>query len=226
MKKILGVLVIALSVVLTGCITIDESYTFNADGSGSMKYTIDMSALIEMMESMDEGGDHEGELEAGPDALGSAGDMFAEKLDELKSISGITNVQSSGTSEEYIYTLSFDFTDVDALNTALNHVLGRDEDGKEFKFFTAKGKKVARASILGDLAKEFSEGEDLDREMMSMLWDNVNYRVSYQFANEIKSSKAEKTGTLSADKKAYSTEFSLSELVNNPEIMKVSFKTR
>ena len=57
----------------TGCITIEENYTFKKDGSGTMEYVLDMSEMGELIKSL-EGAAGE------KDGKGSMGDMTAADL--------------------------------------------------------------------------------------------------------------------------------------------------
>ncbi len=41
--------VASMLVLLVGCITIEENYTFKKDGSGSMEYVVDLSSFAELM---------------------------------------------------------------------------------------------------------------------------------------------------------------------------------
>ncbi|MCB0780956.1 MAG: hypothetical protein KDC03_15785, partial [Flavobacteriales bacterium] len=50
-----------LVITLSGCITIEEHYTFKKNGSGSMEYVIDMSVMKELMDSMEGAFGEEGE---------------------------------------------------------------------------------------------------------------------------------------------------------------------
>ena len=55
---------LALLVAFTGCITIEENYTFKKDGSGTMEYVVDMSEIGDMLKAM-EGLDKSGNKDAG-----------------------------------------------------------------------------------------------------------------------------------------------------------------
>ncbi len=234
MKRNALTLFLATLLLLTGCITIEESYTFHADGSGTMDYTIDLTAFAEMMSSMenleDAVSDEEvGKSEEEEDFLKEVKAVFAEKIEQLKSIDGISRVGLTEGKGEYVYAFSYDFKDLTALNKALNVLLNETEE-TEHTFFKASGKKLTRQSILGDIGKELSatheDSDEMGKEMAEMMLSEVHYNVNFVFEKGLKSVKTDGNGTLSDDKQTYQLKATLMDLINNPEVLNAQFKTK
>jgi hypothetical protein len=78
---------LGLLLVLTGCLTIEEQYTFKKDGSGTMTYIVDMSEMGEMMKGLGKMSESLGEKDQEPMM-----DMDDE-AGELKTIPGISKVK-------------------------------------------------------------------------------------------------------------------------------------
>src|SRR5690606_20840118 len=93
---------LALAVVLSGCLTIEEHYTFKKNGSGTMEYVVDMSELGELISAFD-AFDTTGEN-------ATQGQMSTLDMDEeveaLKAISGIKKVKLT-REKEWVQRLQF-----------------------------------------------------------------------------------------------------------------------
>ena len=114
----------------TGCITIEEHYTFKKNGSGTMEYVVDMSSTKGMMDALDTGGEktkkkkkEKQQKNDSPMVTGSD-----ERVKQLKQLEGIKRVKLKEEEDGYVQRISFAFKDLDALNRALN-VLMADSSG-------------------------------------------------------------------------------------------------
>lgn len=219
-----------IAVGFTSCITIEEIYTFRSDGSGNMKYVIDMSETADLMNSFKS--DEDDEESAGNEDLDEAVESLKETAEKLKSISGITKIENTADNEKLIYTLSFDFKDIDALNKALNEVI-KDSSSAEFhEFFTMKGKNLVRNSKMGDQMKGIAgeEDEEMDetaKEMANMMLESMKYNITFNFENGVKSVKTKSTiGELAEDKKTYTMKANFKQLSEGKNLMDASFKLR
>lgn len=182
MPRSLRNLLTALSAVLlfTGCLTIEENYTFKKDGSGTMEYVVDMSALGEMLKSLEAMSEGKGD-EGGPGDL----DM-KDQAATLKSLPGISKVKVK-TKEKYIQTLTFRFKDVAALNGALN-VLMPDSTGAAHDFFRWDGSTLVRtnnrhALEMGDDMGADASGDSTDP---TAFLQSMHYKYSFTFAEDIR----------------------------------------
>lgn len=227
MKKAIFLTLLLGLVGLSGCITIEESYSFNADGSGTMNYTIDFTEFAAIMEQLNESGemgDVQGENE---DPMNDLKSGFKEKLDLLDGIDGISNVKINQGTDKYVYALSYDFKDVDALNKALNKLINQ-EGAEEHVFFKSKGKTLVRESILGDFGKELIGSEnDADAagmEMAEMMLSELKYNLKFTFEKGLKSVRTDASGVLTEDKKQYSLDMTFKDMIERPEAMNITFK--
>ncbi|MBL7952237.1 MAG: hypothetical protein JNM62_11015 [Flavobacteriales bacterium] len=180
----------ALLVLFTGCITIEENYTFKKDGSGTMEYVVDMSQIGEMMkafEDMNKGGKKDEE------AMGSLD--LKEEVAALKAVPGIKKVKVNDK-DKFVQKVTFNFADINALNAALN-VLLEDSTEASYTFFTWEGNTLVRHN--NDHAKQLGsgmgKGEDggKDTTDMSAMLESMKYKYSFTFANDIANTVAAET---------------------------------
>jgi len=130
-----------LLIAFTGCITIEENYTFKKNGSGTMEYVVDMSQIGEMLKAFEDMGDGKGkeDKDAGLNQL----DM-KEQVSALKNVPGIKKVKLNNK-DKYVQRVSFAFADLNALNAALN-VLMEDSTDTQHTFFQWEGNTLVRRS--------------------------------------------------------------------------------
>lgn len=179
----------ALLIGLTGCITIEENYTFKKNGSGTMTYVIDMSEMGNMLASL---GDGESKSDEGTE-LGNM-DMGGHEAG-LKTIAGISKVKMDKR-DKWVQKLTFNFADIAALNRALNQLMP-DSNGTSHEFFKWEGGTLVRTSnrhaydISSTMANEASvdeeEGEDGEEsgfDMAGML-SSMKYKYSFKFKQEV-----------------------------------------
>jgi hypothetical protein len=180
---------LGLLFTLTGCLTIEEHYTFKKNGSGTMEYVVDMSELGEMLKSFDALTE---DKDKPKEDLGMLD--LKENLEKLSSIPGISKVKLK--KEEWVQRISFRFNDLSALNSALN-VLLPDSSGEAHRFFAWEGSTLVRtnnrhAQELGaglgqqEEALEGEEGGDLN---MGALLSMMKYKYHFMFANNVDSTE-------------------------------------
>ncbi|HRH68958.1 MAG TPA: hypothetical protein PLB89_05580 [Flavobacteriales bacterium] len=179
-KRIL--LPLSALLAFTGCITIEENYTFKKDGSGTMEYVVDMSEIGDMMkafEDMDKSGDKKD--------VGDMGTMdMTAKVAELKKVPGIKKVKVN-SKEKYVQRLKFAFADVNALNAALNQLMP-DSTGMQHTFFTWEGNTLVRTN--NQHARELGSGMGTDKDPsdttdMTEILATMKYKYSFMFADAI-----------------------------------------
>lgn len=180
-----------LLVLFTGCITIEENYTFKKDGSGTMEYVVDMSQIGEMMKAFEDMGD------GGKKSDEEMGQLdLKDEVAALKGVPGIKKVKVKAK-DKFVQKLSFAFADVNALNAALN-VLMEDTTGTNYTFFTWEGNTLVRHN--NDHAKQLGsgmgKGEDAsDTTDMTEFLASMKYKYSFTFANDIVNTGAAATMT-------------------------------
>ena len=174
-----------LAVILfaTGCITIEEHYTFKKNGSGTMEYVVDMSDMVGLKDVLDKSGDRGKERKKdkndGPMATG-----FDGKAEQLKALNGIKRVKQKNQQDGFVQRISFAFADLDALNRALN-VLMPDSTGNQQTFFRWDGNTLVRTNnqsakeLGGDMAGETDSGDQ------SVILESMKYKYSFKFAQKV-----------------------------------------
>lgn len=179
--------------LFTGCLTIEEHYTFKKDGSGTMEYVVDLSEMGSLMEGFSEMGD--GSKDGKDPGLGAM--EMGPQVDALKALPGISKVKLN-SKKKWVQRISFSFKDVAALNTALNELM-RDSSGTKHEFFRWEGNTLVRTNnrhayelgssmAKGEADPEASEGEEgVD---MSAMLESMKYKYSFKFARPIASSTA------------------------------------
>jgi hypothetical protein len=179
----------AVLALFTGCITIEENYTFKKDGSGTMEYVVDMSQVGEMMkafEDMDKGAKKKDDEMGGLD--------LKDEMAALKAIPGIKKVKVNDK-VKFVQKLSFAFADVNALNSALN-VLMQDSTAANYTFFTWEGNTLVRRNNghARQIGSGMGKGEDpSDTTDMTEFLASMKYKYSFAFANEVTNTNVAET---------------------------------
>ena len=175
-------------VLFTGCLTIEENYTFRKNGSGTMEYVVDMSQLGEMIKGLGEMG------EEGDGTLDNAGGMdMSGEVATLKGLPGISKVKLN-SKDEWVQRISFAFKDIDALNAALNTLMP-DSTGIQHRFFYWEGSTLVRtnnrhAYELGSSMMRDDNGDgmgDEDGLDLGAMVGSMKYHYSFKFAEDITS---------------------------------------
>ncbi|MFK7903630.1 MAG: hypothetical protein AB8B69_00820 [Chitinophagales bacterium] len=189
MKRLFFLLTIVCSFAMTSCFNIIEEVAVNRNGSGTYKTTVDMSQMMGMIAAFmpDSVKQMTGEVERG----------MTSSLDELKTVKGISNI-STNSDGDYIYSVSYTFENVKALNEAIS--TSKEDD----KFFGAmgstyeiKGKKLYRKTYMDpDEDSELFGDTELDMEQLKGFMGMLNtptYKVIYHLPKKVKKLKVEGT---------------------------------
>lgn len=176
---------LVLVVLASGCITIEEHYTFKKNGSGTMEYVMDMSTTKDVMDAMGSGLEKARKKKEkqrrndSPLVTGSD-----ERVKQLKGLEGIKQVRMKDEEEGYVQRISFAFKDLDALNRALN-VLLADSSGVQQTFFHWEGNTLVRTN--NQFARKL--GDDMtgmaDSTELTSLLESMKYKYSFKFQDAI-----------------------------------------
>lgn len=166
--------VMVFSLLLQSCFEIKEIVTINKDGSGTFTMAIDMSEVKAMIEGFSDG------EEEGGNPLGEMQEEYEETKAKLEVIEGISNIQFTTENDGYVITTSFDFVDIDALNTGMNVVYeDENEYGERTEYYTLKRKNFERTSnhnmlneLKGEMDSDEIGGGDID---MAEMFSDVAY---------------------------------------------------
>jgi hypothetical protein len=166
--------------LLSGCLTIEENYTFKKDGSGTMEYVVDLSEMADLMKGLPGGKDGAKSKDDGVGAMD-----LNDNLAKLKSLPGISKVKLKKEKDGYVQRLSFRFKDIAALNGALNQLMP-DSTNAAQEFFRWEGSTLVRTNnkhaqeLGGDMGGETGDSTD-----MTGLLQTMHYNYSFKFAKEI-----------------------------------------
>lgn len=209
--RIPHLLVVLGLLLFTGCLTIEENYSFKKNGSGTMEYVVDLSEMGSLMETFGEMG------EGGSKDLGVM--EMSQQVQALKSIPGIRKVKLDNK-KKWVQRVSFSFKDVASLNSALN-VLMPDSTNARHEFFRWEGSTLVRtnnrhAHDLGASLVKSDElaNEDAEEGGMNMgdMLESMKYKYSFKFAEGIASNTAAEgvhKETLSRKAMRFDTDFSV-----------------
>ncbi|MBS1546341.1 MAG: hypothetical protein JST38_18895 [Bacteroidetes bacterium] len=175
----------SLVLLISGCLTIEENYTFKKDGSGTMEYVVDMSDMKDMADMFgDKGGKKSGKKESDDTPITGAD----AKISALKNLEGIKKVKLKNEQDGFVQRISFAFKDVDALNKALN-VLMPDSTGAQQAFFRWEGNTLVRTNNVyaEGLGKEMGGGTDTTGT--AEVLKSMHYKYSFKFAKDVQDTK-------------------------------------
>lgn len=180
-RPLLRMAALALIVLATGCLTIEENYTFKKDGSGTMEYVVDMSDMKGMADMFGNQGDKKSGKKTDDDGPFTGTDA---KVASLKKLEGVRKVKLKNEQDGFVQRISFAFKDVDALNRALN-VLMPDSSGVQQAFFRWEGNTLVRTNntYAKGLGKEM--GGDTDTTGTAEVLKSMHYKYSFKFAKDI-----------------------------------------
>jgi len=148
-------LLAAITAVLSGCFDFVEEIKLHDNGSGAVKYKLNLSKSktkiggIMLMDS----------IRGFPVP---SKEKIQKKLSEMKSLlngqEGISNVKITENWSEYIFQLTMDFEHVNKLNLALKKTLAKEEKAKKYVYdaYSYSESKFSRNYIAQDY-NEFSQ---------------------------------------------------------------------
>jgi hypothetical protein len=120
----------SLILCLSSCIEIIDDVTINNDGSGNLKYTINLSASKVKINSILALDSLDGHRVPTKDEIAERISSFQKRL-EAKT--GISNVLVETNFTDYIFKVHCDFSSIDALQTAIKDVIKEESKEKNLK---------------------------------------------------------------------------------------------
>jgi hypothetical protein len=147
MKRFLISGFISLSILLSSCVELVDDITVRSDGSGTFKYTINLSASKIKVNSILSLDSLYGNRMPDLDELKVKVGEFKRKLADQN---GISNVTMEIKWDEFIFKLQCDFTNVSALQNALKSVIEELSENKlisenEYNWLNWDGHKFVRS---------------------------------------------------------------------------------
>ncbi|GAA3607972.1 hypothetical protein GCM10022396_26510 [Flavivirga amylovorans] len=147
---------------------------------------------------------------------------IAQVIQKVKQIEGISNVQNSSNFNEYIFVVSCDFTNVEALNMVISNFSSKKEAAiikqqKHFSFDTSKNTFTRNYHY--DLSKAFEKTNMEDRKV----FETATMTTIYRFESPIVSSK-NPTAKISGSKKAIMLKVNAQDVIKNKNSIKNQIK--
>lgn len=221
MKKIIYTLSALFIIGLAGCFNVTDELFLEEKGNGTFQTTMDMSGMKDMINMlktmMPDSLKDKGEGMEGLGALDSLETMWKE----LETIPGISEVKRV-KKEEMIFTVSFRFANIKALNEAMAARNKKDSGytAPAMDFYTfKKGQLVCNDTSMagiGDAMKEISgekskdDPSGMDLSMLKTMMGDMKFTSIYHLPGKI-TDYTNKNAKLSEDGKTISLEINLSE---------------
>jgi len=218
-KKGLYFILFGLLFILSGCFEIIEEVSLNDNGSGQVTLTLNLSrskTKINSIMLLDSVNNYkvpsESEIEK----------HFAGIVNTMENTNGVSDVSNTINLTEFIFTLSCNFENVEALNTVISNFSSKEEakriqDHKHFSF--DKTNQTFIRSYHYDVAKEIKNTKMEDRKV----FETASITSIYRFNKSIISSK-NKTAKVSGSKKAIMLKVSAQDIIKNKNSIKNQIK--
>ncbi len=214
-KKGFKLFFLVLLVLCTSCFEIIEEVSFNKDGTGHVKLTMNLSQSKTKLNSMmllDSVNNYEIPSKT------KIKNKIGEVIQKVKSIEGISNVQNSSNFNDYIFTVSCDFTNVEALNKVISKFSSKKDatiikQHQHFSFNTSQNTFTRNYHY--DLSKAFQKTKVKDRKV----FENATMTTIYRFETPIISSK-NPIAKISGSKNAIMLRVNAQDLIQNKKTIK------
>lgn len=119
----------------SSCIEILDDLTLNNDGSGTFKYSINLSSSKVKVNSILALDSLDGKKVPSIDEISA---KIKEVVDQLKASNGISNVQMESNYTDFIFKLQFDFTSLKTLQDAIVTIVKAESKNSDLKEIEAR----------------------------------------------------------------------------------------
>lgn len=210
-------LLIILAVLCSGCFEVVEEVIINDDGSGQIIMTVNMSQSKTKMKSimlMDSINDYK------VPSVEDIKENMSKMVAEIESIPGVSGVSRTMDFEEFIFSVTCDFDNVDVLNSVIAHFSTDGEkraleNNKQFAYDNSG--KVFKRNYHYNLAEEIEKVKQRDREVL----EEASVTTIYRFESTIASAE-NKDSKIAGNKKAVMLRVAVPDLIQNNKNIKNS----
>ncbi len=214
MKKI-WVVLLMITLTMTSCFEIIEEIVLNDDGSGKVSMTVNISRSKTKLKSimlMDSINNYK---------VPSVSDIrtnMAKMVAEIEKIDGVSKVSHNLDFEDFIFTVSCDFRDVDVLNNVITHFSTDGEKqalqkNKQFSYDASR--KVFVRNYHYNLADEIHRLKQQDQEVL----DEASITTLYRF-NSLVESSTNTHARVAGNKKAVMLKIGARDMISNKKNIK------
>jgi hypothetical protein len=213
MKRFLNFFLLLISLTLfTSCFEILEEISLNADGSGNMLVTFNLSkskskiASIMLLDSVN------GYKVPSKEDIGSA---LKEAKNHLKTIDGISNIKTTTDYDNYIFTISCNFSSTDNLDTVFKDLISKHNKKSKTNFNTTN---FSFNKSTNAFKRSFSYDDSIKRNFNKLnsenrkIFEDANYTSIYRFENDVEQ-VSNTNAKISPNKKAVFLKVDLMSLI-------------
>lgn len=198
MKQLFSILLLGLLFSITSCIEIIDDLSLNDDGSGTFKYTVNMSSSKVKINSYMALDSLDGKKVPSVSEITKEID---ELIDELCTQEGISNVSLDSDYDNYIFKLKLDFMSIDDLEEAIKALVrkrskGRVDQELDHDWLTYSERKLNRSIP----RMEFERTKNLKQDEIAELKKGT-YTSITRFESEV-ASFDNKSAIIAKNKKA------------------------
>jgi hypothetical protein len=194
-------LLFALLFILQSCIEISDEITINADGSGSIRVTIDVGEIGGSMNNQNSQFDIS--------FLEKIRQIPAEASQILGQIEEIKNIQSTNDDKNGIYSVAFDFTNSRVLNQAIYSMAGKKKSVFMPSFIKISKHKLTKKDLSPYIRNMLKEQQK--KSYNEMLFAFISYTSTCHLPSDVK--HASNIKSQQPDTRTVITKFTLDEML-------------
>ncbi len=220
MKNLLWLLFVIVGLSLTSCVDIFDEIILHADGSGTYKYTINMSASKVKINSILALDSIDGRRVP---KLPEIKERISKYKEKLEAKDGISNVKVDANYDEFIFKISCDFKSVTDLQEAIKELIREESKDKNDPLLNETwlswdGKKLERSipNIQSPIAKINGEDQEALKTGKYMCVSRFDVPV-------VKTQNP--SAVISPSKTAVMVKASTYQVANSPSILKNTIET-
>ena len=202
MKTTFYLLILSFVIFFSSC-EISQEYDIKKDLSGNYKLTIDFSELAKDDSSI-------------LDKKKTDVDKFNKVINILKKVQGLTNLKYDFGNKDGLISYSYDFADLNSLNSALE-----ESSVKVLSFPEVKIKK----GFMGKIIYTRNKLENIDKKDSKINFSNlITYKTILSFDNDIKKVKSSGDDNYKIEKNKIIEKGDFSEMFSKNRKFKISIK--
>lgn len=217
-------ILLILPIALSSCFEIREEISVNTSGAGSYQLVMDFSQSRQLLEMILDASKDEKMSPFGTEGnpFNQVDSLFAVGSSQLNSITGVTNAASIKDDNNFRYGLSFNFDNIEALNTALSEIQYNQNGTPTYEQYYnyANGTLVKTPKFnLKSLIAQIKPDENTDdfgydlHEKIKQMYASISYKQIMKFGR-VKKFSNESAYSLSKDKTTLTFYRTLQDLQN------------
>jgi hypothetical protein len=220
MRKLIYLALLSATLMLQSCFEIIEQLVMKSDGSGNLQLVLNMSKSKTRLNSIMKMKTVNGHKVPDQNEIRQ---KLADIEKDIKATPGISNVKTSLDFENFIVTLTCDFTSVNSLNTGIRNLAEKSKNKKpvenSFEYDIA-GKTFSRLNkfLIKD---EYDKMSNADKEIFA----TANYTNIFRFDTEVIST-SNRDSKIAANKKAVMLKLNALDIISNKKSIENKIKLK